>query len=879
MVDDELGLYKLAKYTNLEIVLESQVLSSGANQARLLEKLKRNKKFIKNQAIAMKFAFAVMLFFVVGLPISAYSQVFISFNNSAIDPESILIPGSILFGSYFIMQAIYLTMLGIFPIGAMMSGEAFRWYETLPLSKHKLRKLGFMTVFHNMDVGLIIMILAFPISIFIMSFNIVLTLVTALISVINVFFSFSILVLVAGRISRVLKVSEAASRKATLIRVLTMLSYIIVIFSASFLIQWIMISAGEFFFTLASTQIPYHINLIFGLIPFPFAPGYFIIMVMEPTSFPINLWIPVIIGMVLFALLTLFTYKKALKAMRSVTSSASLELKQEKSLKTTLDSPVEVVIEPTTPIKAYIRKDLSTATRDIQTFMFLIMPFILPMMVLIPFLIVPTGFGDLFLEGFVITWLLITMYQPMISMMLTSGFLNMEDTGASILSSLPIRTRDQAKAKLLLLASIQTISFFLPLTLFIGNPDFFNYLLSFVSYYPVILTLLISMFQMKIRFFGRMRYKFVVEELNPEKKITKWAVMIIGEHLIFFAFNLMGGIILFTLGPSMMNLATFIGGILALGVLLLSFNSMFPKVLGEKQTISIREIFRKYPLFGTLNLLVLYAGFLMLPVLIEAPLVLLLIIISGDIPFIVLLFIDFIVTFGVMALLWLLFVRRSLGLPYRHEPLKEYIKTIGLKPDKKLGRNILLGIGCSIIYFVSTTIMGNIFGNFIFDLDVIFGIPGTSISFYGWFLFIIMLIPAIWEEVSFRGIISTMNLRRYSRTTVVVVISIIFGLFHFFNLLPYVFTGLQVINLVVTGLQVIYAALLGFLFGYLFIKTKSLIPSIIVHYLVNSLGQLFTYVEFDGIFNFVLFALLGVGIIPSFLGMLLVKLVVKEKLN
>ena len=872
MVEKELGLYKLAKYTNLEIVMESQVLSSGANQAKLLEKYKKNKKYIKNQALSMKIAFGVMLFFVILLPISAYSQVKESFNTTEISPESVLIPGSIIFGAYFIMQTVYLTMLGMFAIGAMMSGDAFRWYETLPISRKKLRKLGFMTVVHNMDVGLIIMILAFPVTMFVLSFNIILTLVSALISIISVIFSFSILVLIAERISRVLKVSEAASRKATLIRVFTMLSYVVVIFSASFLIQWVTMSAGDFFPSFTSLEIPYIVNLVLSLIPFPFAPGYLLTMAIEPTSFPLSLWLPVILGTILFVLLTLFTYKKALKAMRTVTSSAAIEIKQAKSLKEIPEKPVEVIIEPRTPIKAYIRKDLSTATRDIQTFMFLIMPFILPMMILIPILIAPTGFEELGFMGFFITWLLTTMYQPMISMMLTSGFLNLEDTGASILSSLPIKTRDQAKAKLLLVGSIQTISFFLPLTLFIGSPDLLNYLMAFVSFYPVILTLLISMFQMKIRFFGRMKYKFVVEELNPEKKIMKWIVMIVAEHLIFLAFILMDYLILIFFGPSMMFLATFIGGMLALGVLLLSFNSMFPKIMGKKQTINIREIFRKYPLFGTLSLLVLYAGFLFLPALMESLILLLLLLINETIPFITYLFIDFFITFGVMALLWLFIVRKSLGLPNRKESLREYSKTIGLKPDKKIGRNIILGISCSIIYFTSTYITGNIFGNYIFDLDVIFGTPriiGNNINF-GWFLFIIMLIPGIWEEVSFRGVITKLNLRKYSQTTVIIVVSIFFGLFHYINFL-------MGNDLLYTGIQVVYATLLGFLFGYLFIKTRSLIPSIILHYLLDSLGQLFTYVGFNSFLNFVLFAVIGVGIIPTVLGMLLVKLVVREE--
>jgi len=278
MAEKELGLYKLAKYTNLEIVMESQIQSSGANQAKQLEKYKKDKGTIKQQAIVMKIAFAAMLLFVVGLPITAYSQVEYSFSTS-MPPESILIPGSIIFGAYFIMQLIYLTMLGMFAIGAMMSGDTFRWYETLPISKEKLRKLGFMTVFHNMDIGLIIMILAFPIAIFVISLNLILTLVVAIISLVNVFFSFSVLVLIAGRISRVLKVSEAGSRKATVIRIFTMLSYVLVIFSASILIQWIIMSAEDFFVLLSSSEVPYIVNLIMSLIPFPFAPGYLTIFI------------------------------------------------------------------------------------------------------------------------------------------------------------------------------------------------------------------------------------------------------------------------------------------------------------------------------------------------------------------------------------------------------------------------------------------------------------------------------------------------------------------------------------------------------------------------------------------------------------------------
>lgn len=865
MKEKDLTLYKLAKFTNLEITMEGQVQSSGANQARLMEKYKKNKSSIKQQVIAIKIVFAVMLLFISFLPISTYLEAKGALGNPLISPDSVLIPGSILFGAFFIMQLLYLTMLGMFSIAAMMSGEAFRWYETLPISKDKLRKLGFMTVFRNLDIGLITMTLAFPIIMFIISLNIILALIAVFISIINVMFSFSVLVLIAERISRVLKVSEAGSKKATLIRIFTMLSYMIVIFSAIFFIQGIITASRDFFYLSASLEIPFLVKILMSLIPYPFAPGYLLTLAIEPTSFSAIFWITTIIGVALSILLTRFVYKRALKAMWIVTSSAALETKKKTTSKKTAEKEIEVLIKIRSPIKAYIRKDLSTTTRDMQTFMFVIMPFILPFMILI-ITMSSSGLGASYYEDYIVIWALLTLYQPMISMMLTSGFLNMEDTGAAILSSLPINPRDQAKAKLFLLGSIQTISYFLPIFLFIGNPEFLNYFLSFITWYPVVLTLLLSMFQLKIRFFGRMKYKFVVEEVNPEKKVIKWTIMIVGLYLIYLSFNFLGGILLTFYGANVMFLVTFIAGLFSLGILLISFNSMFPKVPGKKKMISIRESFRKYPIFGTLILLLLYAGFLFLPALIELPLIF----IVEFIPFIALLFIDFFVAFGVMALFWLLIVPRSLNLPERKQSLKEYLKTIGLKFDNKIVRNILLGIGCSMIFFFSTYITSNLFGHYTFDLDVIFGTPGSSIALFGWFFLIIMLIPGIWEEVAFRGVITKLNLRRYSQRTTWIIVSILFGLFHFVNLL----VGRY---LVLTILQVIYAALLGFLFGYMFIKTKSLIPSIIAHYLIDSVGQLFLFTSFENITQLILFAVIGVGIIPTVFGMLLIKLVVRDK--
>lgn len=84
------------------------------------------------------------------------------------------------------------------------------------------------------------------------------------------------------------------------------------------------------------------------------------------------------------------------------------------------------------------------------------------------------------------------------------------------------------------------------------------------------------------------------------------------------------------------------------------------------------------------------------------------------------------------------------------------------------------------------------------------------------------------EEIIFRGILFKMmekdNLKR-----AMIVSAITFGIGHIVNLL----NGADVIP---TLLQICYATAIGFLFVIIFYKSKSLVPCIITHSLVNSLS-------------------------------------------
>ena len=90
-----------------------------------------------------------------------------------------------------------------------------------------------------------------------------------------------------------------------------------------------------------------------------------------------------------------------------------------------------VRIESTTPIKAFMKKDLSIASRDFMAMRFLIMPILLPIISVLLF--PPSASITLqnYLGSVVPVFLLSALYELMSAVMLTFGFLNIEITGSS----------------------------------------------------------------------------------------------------------------------------------------------------------------------------------------------------------------------------------------------------------------------------------------------------------------------------------------------------------------------------------------------------------------------------------------------------------------
>ncbi len=852
------SFYSLAKYPTHEILMESQMASAGAHQAKFVEKLKKNKNYIKNQSRALKSVFSFLFLFLPLLPLVTYFQ--IADNLGAYSISTIFFVSSFLFMIFLGMELMYLLMFGMISTGSLMSGNAFKWLQTLPFSKKSLKKIGIMTIFRNLDIPLIILILGFPIVMLIATQDIIMFFICLLASIVNVIFSFSILVIIGEKMSILFSESKSKSKNANIIRTVTMIGYFIIMFGTSFIFSWGISSVENMFVVFSTNEPSFILIIILSLIPFLFAPAFLVSLYTLQFQIHPILVLTTITG---FALSIVLTWVMFTIAKRALHSAISTEVKTEKVEK----REIQFEIKQTSPIKAYIRKDLVSSTRDIQSFMFIFFPIFYPLIMILTM----SGFFNeitISTETILFIWSIILMVYLFLPIMLIVGFLNMDESGSSTLASLPLLPRDQAKAKIILMLSLQGISLIITsIVLTLLTQSILVIVLLLITL-PIAWMLLLFMFVLKIKFFGQMKYKYIIEELHKENKILKWIAMILADAGLFMTILITGNILIFLFGITIGLLVLGVIGILGLALMVFIFNRMFPKV--EKMAVyKTGGFLREHVNVSTLVILILSFLILYLPAIIELSFLSVLI----QQPFIVYLFIDFFLLMGSLALLYLIIIPFGLKLPNGKESFKQFSTTIGLKPFRPFWRKLLIGISVFLIYGFISLIMGLLLGSYNFqdNINVLFSPPNPLVPGFlamGWFRIIYMLRPGIWEEVAFRGIILNMQKKRYTQTTVVLLNGIIFGLFHYTNLLSFP-------DLFSVSLQVFFASCLGIMFSYMYFKTKSIIPCIILHFLINAFGILF-YPTSISLINSVLYQIIGISILPMIFIMLFLRILMKN---
>jgi membrane protease YdiL (CAAX protease family) len=161
---------------------------------------------------------------------------------------------------------------------------------------------------------------------------------------------------------------------------------------------------------------------------------------------------------------------------------------------------------------------------------------------------------------------------------------------------------------------------------------------------------------------------------------------------------------------------------------------------------------------------------------------------------------------GVLALYLMPFV---LGLPNGHKSLRDYCQDIRLLPMRPLGRNILLGLLMATFTLSSILLASLLTGHFVFDWSYVPALRWVK-----------GLTRGIWEEVFFRGIILVLFMRVFPKGKAVFFATFLFAATH---LNPSAVSLDKVVD-------VISVFFMGLLFTYLVLKTGSLLPGIVFHY-------------------------------------------------
>lgn len=214
-----------------------------------------------------------------------------------------------------------------------------------------------------------------------------------------------------------------------------------------------------------------------------------------------------------------------------------------------------------------------------------------------------------------------------------------------------------------------------------------------------------------------------------------------------------------------------------------------------------------------------------------------------------------------------------LHLPKGKRSYKEFLSDIRLSHVQPLLPLLLLGISCwlilafcqatgSIIYGLSQgQPLTTTFLRYVFDITV--ELPPASWS-------LVKSIPSLFEEVLWRGVILTLFLSRYSKRKSIVITTVVFGLFHFLSLLE----GREVIW--VLG-NMVWAAIIGLFYGYVVLKSDSLLPAMLVHWLGNTFIYAFTrYIQLNASVttNAIYGVIITFGLVPTILMILWVRFLV-----
>ncbi|MFX1313213.1 MAG: hypothetical protein ACFFHD_11460, partial [Promethearchaeota archaeon] len=369
---NKISTYFLAKNISYEILIEEQLQLKSEATRRILERFSKRRSSLKLKFVSYKIINSIIFGILPIFPLIAYLELTDFFVSLSVHNQIAIFTKSLIFQIFFTLQFLDFFLMGLFNLINIMSGEIFEWFRTLPLPKKKLKKLAFFTIIHNFDLPILANIFVFPLILLFATQNVILFLISLGTSLLNTVFSITVLIILGEKIAKRIKIQNIKAKKSLLIQLLNTLSYALIIFGSIFIIQMTLSSLVNIMMSFLNLYYSPLYNLILSLIPFPFNPSYLISLFSSTSPITIQLWFNTLLGLALCLIVIYFFYRKSLKSLNKI---ISLKYKFNKnSLPEKID---KLKIRKRSVIKAFIRKDLLIVSRNLQTFMSIIMPVIM----------------------------------------------------------------------------------------------------------------------------------------------------------------------------------------------------------------------------------------------------------------------------------------------------------------------------------------------------------------------------------------------------------------------------------------------------------------------------------------------------------------------
>lgn len=496
----------MADHIYADIFTESAIQESGANAYKIIEQLEKNANTLKKQSRFTKGTIFLNLIMIVVFPLSIFTTIENSVSNGVNLDWAICI-GSLGIAAFFILQLLILIMFQVSLFKYIVSGDSFKWIATFPISKKDLEKSIFLTIFKAINVPIYGTLLVLPITVFILTQNPLLTLVSIGFSLVNSLYAITILVNLSKKVNTIFKTTNQTKSKGSLMKLAVMLLYIVVIMVTILGMQFLPKLLNEWLYSEPSVVLLDAFRILI-ILPTPISPAY-LLMVLNFKFQSGNIWIG-FLGLILWVTVSIRLFSKMFKKLPEIIKDPESNKDEDRS--SVKIEKADIVYESASPIKAFMKKDLSMFGKDMQMFIYFLIPGLFGLLGV--FFIQPE-------DRFSIT---LFTFMALSIIFLMVALTHLDADGTTFLASVPYRPRDQFLARIWFFPIVLVPAYLIPVLFLFNHPYYVDLIIStlvWVWWGPL---WGILGFELKILMFGKMKNKFVLEEVNKNNMILKRVV-------------------------------------------------------------------------------------------------------------------------------------------------------------------------------------------------------------------------------------------------------------------------------------------------------------------------------------------------------------------